>query len=837
MKNEFSLNKVSFVRSCSFFTVIVSLLVLTGWVFDISALKAVIPGYISMKANTAIGLLLLALSLFFYADSDKYQSHRLTRWLSNFFATLTFAIGALTLSQYLFEVNFGIDEFFFIDTVRPGARFPAGRLAPITAINFMLMPAAIYLSSVRFIGWQRISQYMLFLSFLISFQALIGYFLGVTYTFGTAFYTQMAIHTSILFIILSAGFLYARKNIALMQIATSPTVAGRSTRLLIASAILVPPFVHFVQIKAEEAGLIDADFSVLIRVMGSVLFYLAIVWKMAYDLHQTEELQTEAEKKLIVINAELEKRVIERTEAVVKNEGKVRAILESAFDAIVGMDQKGFVTEWNPRSEEIFGWNKDEAIGRRMSDLIIPERYREMHENGLKHYIKTGEGPVLNRSIEISALRKSGTEFPVELSITPLKIDNQFIFTAFLSDITQRKEDEKNLKNLNVELEKSAAEARQASELKSFFLANMSHEIRTPINGVIGMTNVVLDTELSKEQREHMEIIRSSADSLLAIINDILDLSKIESGKMDLEEIDFEASSLASDITKNLSIIAQQKGLLLKADIQQSLVENVIGDPGRIRQVLINLISNAIKFTHEGEIKVRALETLNTENELGIRFEVEDSGIGISTETLKKLFQPFTQADSTMSRKFGGTGLGLSICQRLVDLMGGKIGVDSIEDTGSTFWFEITLKKSLNKHAHQIQHFEHDTSPTKTGRILVVEDNFVNQKVARAMLEKIGHRVDTVGNGIEALRALEQFPYDLVLMDCQMPEMDGFEATQEIRSGKRPKVPKLIPIVAMTANALSGDKERCITAGMDDYISKPVNINSLNRILQRLLPA
>lgn len=835
MNDQFSFKKISFVRLCVYLTLFISLLVLIGWMTDNSTLKTVIPGYISMKANTAFGLFFLGVALFFYENPEKYYSHKFIRWASRFFASLTFLIGALSLTQYIFETNFGIDELLFVDPVRHGARFPPGRMAPITAINFILIAISLYLSSSTKPVWQRTSQYITFLAFLISFQALIGYTLGVSYTFGTAYYTQMAIHTSILFIILTAGFLYARKNLALMKIATSPTVAGRSTRILIGSAILVPPLVNFLQIKAEAAGFIDAVFSVLIRVMGSVVFYLAIVWKMANDLHQTEELQNAAENELIVINAELEKRVIERTDAAVKNEGKVRAILESAFDAIVGMDHNGYVTEWNPRAEEIFGWSKEQAVGKRMSDLIIPERYREMHEKGLQHFIETGEGPVLNRSIEISALKKSGTEFPVELSITPLKIDNKYIFTAFISDISQRKADEINLKNLNTELEKSAKEAKQASEAKSFFLANMSHEIRTPINGVIGMTNIVLDTSLSPQQREYIEIIRTSADSLLTIINDILDLSKIESGKMELEEIEFEVSSLIQDITKNMRVTAQQKGLNLKTIVPTSLVENVVGDPGRIRQILINLIANAIKFTNDGEITVSASEILNDAKQIGIRFEVQDSGIGISDDTLKKLFQPFTQADSTMSRKFGGTGLGLSICQRIVDMMGGKIGATSTEHKGSVFWFEIILHKSQNKHAHSIQHFEQEVIPHKTGRILVVEDNFVNQKVARAMLEKIGHRVDTVGNGLEALLALEQFPYDIVLMDCQMPEMDGFEATEVIRSGKRDKIPATIPILAMTANALSGDKERCIAAGMDDYISKPVNIHSLNKILQKWL--
>jgi len=835
MNDKFSLKKVSFVRLCISLSMLICLLVLTGWVLGNDTLKTVLPGYIAMKANTAIGLLFLSLALFFYQDNEKYLNNKWIRIAALFFASLTFLIGALTLAEYLLGVSLGIDEFLFTDPARPGARFPAGRLAPITAINFIILAVSVFFSVSAKSRWQRASQYLIFSAFLISFQALLGYFLGISYTFDAAYYTQMALHTSILFIILTAGFLYARKNLALMKIATSPTVAGRSTRILLASAILVPPIVNGLQITAERADFIDADFGVLIRVMGSILFFLVIVWKMANDLYQTEELQKDAENKLITINTELEKRVLERAEAVGKNEGKLRAILESAFDAIVGMDQKGLVTEWNPRAEEIFGWAKDEVIGQRMSELIIPERYRQMHEKGLSHFIVTGEGPVLNRSIEISSLKKSGEEFPVELSITPLKIDNQYIFTAFISDITQRKADEIKLITLNSELEKSAQEAKQASETKSFFLANMSHEIRTPINGVIGMTNIVLDTSLSPQQREYIEIIRTSADSLLALINDILDLSKIEAGKMELEEIDFEVSSLVYDITKTLRLTALQKGLDLKTDIPASLVENVVGDPGRIRQILINLISNAIKFTNAGEIKVSASVILNDAKKIGIRFEVHDSGIGISEKTLKKLFQPFTQADSTMSRKFGGTGLGLSICQRLVDMMHGKIGVTSTEHKGSVFWFEITLNKSQNINAHAIHHFEQELTSHKIGRILVVEDNFVNQKVARTMLEKIGHRVDTVGNGLEALVALEQFPYDIVLMDCQMPEMDGFEATEIIRSGKREKIPATIPIIAMTANALSGDKERCMAAGMDDYISKPVNINSLNQTLQKWL--
>lgn len=835
MNDGFFRKNFTFIRICVAASVLISTLVLIGWAIDSSILKSVLPGYISMKANTAIGMFSLALTLFFFADHDRLIRPTWHRRLTIIFASFTLLIGAATLLQYFFDLNFGIDELLFPDPVPAGARFPPGRLAPITAINFILITLGVFLCLNHKEKFKGLGLSLFFFAFLISFQALIGYFMGVTYTFGTAYYTQMAVHTSIVFIILTAGFLLARKTTGIMRIITATTTAGRTTRLLIFTAILVPPLVNFFQLKLEQLQLVDSNFGVLIRVMGSVVFFFIIIWKMAHNLDKVETLQAETENKLVIANLNLEQRVIERTEAAVKNEAKVRAILESAFDAIVGMDHTGIVTEWNPQAEKIFGWSKAEAVGRRMSDLIIPERYRQRHEQGLKHFTDTGDGPVLNKKFEISALKKSGVEFPVELSITPLKSDEHYIFTAFISDITQRKDDELKLKNLNIELEKAAGEAKQASELKSHFLANMSHEIRTPINGVIGMSSLVLDTNLSPQQREYIDIIRSSADSLLSIVNDILDLSKIESGKMELEKIDFEISSLVHDLTKTLNLTAIQKGLSLHTSIQPNLVENVVGDPGRIRQVLINLIANAIKFTHEGEIIIRATLISNSETHIGARFEIEDTGIGISEETLKRLFRPFSQADSTMSRKFGGTGLGLSICQRLVELMHGKIGVNSAENKGSTFWFEITLEKSKNKHAGQVQTFEQTAPDLKTGRILVVEDNFVNQKVARAMLEKIGHRVDTVGNGLEALQALEQFPYDLVLMDCQMPEMDGFEATTVIRSRKNIKIPAQVPIIAMTANALAGDKERCLAVGMDDYISKPVNINALNKMLQKWL--
>ncbi len=520
---------------------------------------------------------------------------------------------------------------------------------------------------------------------------------------------------------------------------------------------------------------------------------------------------------------------------------------------------------------------KFDAIGQKCWD-VYPDNKKQCISCPLKHELKFGEV----KTLEVGNCLGGRT---LLITHTTMKYQKQDTVLEIFYDITEQKEYENNLKKSHEEVLFQKKKADEANIAKSEFLANMSHEIRTPMNGVIGMADLLFDTDLDKTQLKYAKTIKSSGESLLTLINDILDFSKISAGKLDIETIDFDIRSMMNDFAATMVFRAEEKGLEFHCYAEPDVPTFIKGDPGRLRQILTNLTGNAVKFTQKGEIEVRAGLEEELSDSVRLYFSVRDTGIGIPKEKQSALFEKFTQADGSTTRKYGGTGLGLAISKQLAELMNGEIGFKSTDGKGSTFRVTVELTKSVKQQDHydsmsQVMGISskdnaeveipiitrHSTSENRrpTEKLLLVDDNSTNLLVAKSILIKIGYSVDTAVNGQDAINTLQNNYYDLVLMDIQMPEMDGLEATRIIREEEqKAQSSKLksdsselkgkeefdlsgscfqylarlehIPIIAMTANAMKGDKEKCIKAGMDDYIAKPIKKKVVGAILEKWL--
>lgn len=500
------------------------------------------------------------------------------------------------------------------------------------------------------------------------------------------------------------------------------------------------------------------------------------------------------------------------------NEKRLRLITDNMRDAIIQTDEEGIIEYASPSTKGLFGYDVDELITRHIDDFIHLEEKTKIA-------LLKKEKLEINDTTEVRVIKKDGRYIWVEATVNEIK-DQEITGRVFICrDITIKKRADEQMK-------KAIAVAENANRAKSQFLANMSHEIRTPMNGILGMTTLTLMTELTEEQKENLEMVKNSADSLLRIINSILDFSKIEAGKLILENYEFNLRGLVQSTLATFKYKAEEKGIDLRLNFNLSSERHYIGDAGRIQQILTNLIGNAIKFTEQGYVQI-VVDTLIEEkgHEL-VQFSIIDTGIGIPKEKINHLFESFSQVDGSITRKFGGTGLGLAISKQLIELMQGQIVVESIEGKGSSFIFNIELKVSDTKQLYSVSDQFSIPNADKKLSILLVEDDKINQMVTVSLIEKQGHTIDLANNGVEAVQKVKDKSYDLILMDIQMPEMDGIEATHHIRTYEFNRN-QHTPIIAVTAYAVQGDRERFLEAGMDDYISKPLDIAKFYDIIRK----
>jgi signal transduction histidine kinase/ActR/RegA family two-component response regulator len=514
-------------------------------------------------------------------------------------------------------------------------------------------------------------------------------------------------------------------------------------------------------------------------------------------------------------------RLLRARQALAQSQAVLERALESMADGCLVCDAEDRVLKWNERYLQIFPWLREVvAVG-------VP--YRRLAETAARTLLPTASDDDREAWIEarLALHRSTDRHYEQELSsgVCVYAVERPMPdggVVGIYRDVT--------LVERRLAQAKAAAEA--ANEAKSQFLATMSHEIRTPLNGVLGMNNLLMGTPLNTEQRRYAELMRSSGQSLLGVINDILDVSKIEAGRMELEWVDLDPVRTIDEVVSLMAVRAQSKGLVLQSRIAPGLPKMLRGDPGRLRQVLFNLVGNAVKFTEVGRVDVEVHHQPLADGRIGLEIDVRDTGIGIPQAALPKLFERFTQADSSTARSYGGSGLGLAISREIVTLMGGHIDVASRPGAGSTFTVYLSLDTGSGvAPGTAAPEITTPTVVTPRLRVLVAEDNPVNQILIKALLDRMGHRHEVVGNGAEALRLVQAAPFDVVLMDVQMPQMDGLAATRAIRT--LPGNVARVPVIAMTANAMPEDRQACLLAGMDDYITKPIDAHRLERLLAR----
>ena len=499
---------------------------------------------------------------------------------------------------------------------------------------------------------------------------------------------------------------------------------------------------------------------------------------------------------------------------------RLNAVVTSALDGVIVINRNAKILEFNNAAEQIFGYKKEEAVGGDLAEMIVPEHFRRAHKDGMQRYLDTGEKRVVGKGrVQLEAKRKSGNVFPVELSISSAQSHEGEVFVAFLRDISDRVEQEEELKQ-------ARDDALAGEKAKAELLAVMSHEMRTPLNGMLGTLELMQDTHLSARQEQYLEIIDTSGKLLLHHVNNVLDISRLDAGKFESDLKKFNLSELLTQICESQRPSAEAKGNRVSIDLAGIKEQFVIGDDVRLRQILLNILGNSVKFTQNGFISVEAERMA----EDFVEIRVSDTGIGINDGDLDRIFEDFVTLDSSYGRTEAGTGLGLGITKRMIEAMGGTIGVESVKDEGSLFWVKLVLPQTQIDENVEGTALEKEYSPIVGQNILVVEDNHINLFVVREMLEKDGHTVVEAHDGKEGVALCKKQKFDAILMDISMPRMDGIEATTAIREGNGPSAKT--PIIALTAHALPDEIIKFNEAGMNDTLIKPISRKQLRKSLR-----
>lgn len=548
-------------------------------------------------------------------------------------------------------------------------------------------------------------------------------------------------------------------------------------------------------------------------------------------LNSTSLLFSQQQKEIMQINQNLEATVDERTRDLLLAKKQTDELIEYAPDVMLVADSDGHILRVNYETEQLFGYHRSELIGQSILMLLHEDIDNDFMDQ--LHHISEmtlAERAINNQIHEYTAVTKFGELVPIAVNFNAISNDTAYpIIVCSIRDVTAEKRAQQALRD-------ALSQAQAADRVKTQFLTTMSHEMRTPMNGVLGMASLLSQTGLSEQQMQYLNTILATGGSLLTIINDVLDFSQMEAGhaKQRIHTVNLE--ELLKTVETLLDTSVKQKSLQFSCRFEENTPRFIESDAGRIRQVLLHYVGNAIKFTEVGSITLSVGRVLTAVGDDILRFVVTDTGIGIPQANLSSVFESFTQADATTTRKHEGTGIGLAICQQIAKLMSGAVGVESIVGEGSRFWFDIPCLVSTDVQIAQAATVL--VKPVEvtalSGKVLLVEDNPVNQKVAVAMLKKAGLTVDVAWDGVEGVKKYQEGNYDMIFMDCLMPNMDGFEATRSIRALEQ-KSGKHTPISALTANALADDRQRCKDAGMDEFISKPINPGMLNEVIKKYL--